>query len=235
MGNWSKLKVIYEDNHLIAVDKPIGYLVHGDGSDAPVLSDLVKSYIKERYNKPGDVFLGVIHRLDQVVSGVVIYARTSKALERMNELIKQRQVEKIYWAITEGLPPENEDTLRHFIWKDKELNKVKAWEVPPKKYIQEAKEAILHYKLIMNFAGNNLLEIKLETGRPHQIRAQLAAIGCPIKFDVKYGYKQAHPDRLISLHCHKMSFVHPVKKERISIKCYPAKRNGWDLFDYAAF
>lgn len=232
MLNWSKLKIIYEDNHLIAVDKPSGYLVHGDGSDAPVLSDLVKAYIKERYNKPGDVFLGVIHRLDQVVTGVVIFARTSKALERMNQMIKDREVTKIYWALTEGLPPQNEGTLRHWLVKDTSINKVKAWDSPPKKYLNEAKEAVLHYKLLMNFAGINLLEINLVTGRPHQIRVQLAAMGCVIKFDKKYGYHKPHPDRFISLHCQAMKFIHPVKKEPVVITCRPHKRDGWELFDY---
>jgi len=232
MVNWSKLKIIYEDNHLIAVDKPIGYLVHGDGSDALVLSDLVKSYIKERYNKPGDVFLGVIHRLDQVVSGVVVFARTSKALERMNQMIKERKVTKIYWALTEGLPPQNEGTLTHWLVKDQAKNKVKAWDEPPKKYLKEAKEAVLHYKLLMNYVGINLLEVTLVTGRPHQIRVQLAAMGCPIKFDIKYGYPKGHPDRFISLHCYKMEFEHPVKKELISISCKPHRRDGWELFDY---
>lgn len=233
MEDLSKLKVIFEDNHLIAVNKPAGYLVHGDGSDAPVLTDLVKAYIKIRYDKPGDVFLGVIHRLDRVVSGLVIFARTSKALERMNKMMKERTIEKTYLAITDTVPPENKQILKHWLLKDEKKNKVKVWDQPPGKKGDGAKIAELEYELKMNYVGLNLLKVNLKTGRPHQIRAQLSAIGCPIKFDKKYGYKKSHPSKLILLHAYKMSFLHPVRKKQITIVCSPPKSEGWELFDIA--
>ncbi len=231
MEDFTKLKVIYEDNHLIAVNKPTGYLVHGDGSDAPVLADLVKAYIKVRYDKPGDVFLGVIHRLDRVVSGVVVFARTSKALERMNKAMKERTIKKTYLALTETVPPDNKATLKHWLLKDGKKNKVKVWDQNPGKKAPDAKLAELTYELKMNYAGLNLLKIDLKTGRPHQIRAQLSAIGCTIKFDRKYGYKKAHPSKLILLHAFRMSFEHPVKKEPVSITCPPPKSEGWEFFN----
>lgn len=223
------LQVIFEDNHYIAVNKPSGALVHGDGSDAPVLSDDVKAYIKLRYNKPGDVFLGVAHRLDRPVSGVVVYARTSKGLERLNEMLKERSVKKTYWALTDKLPPEQEDTLTHWMIKDTTINKSRVYDKKPKKHAELAKEAILRYTMMSHYAGLYLLQIELETGRSHQIRAQLAHIGCPIVGDVKYGSQRLVSDQSIALHCREMSFMHPVKKEPVVITANPPKTNEWEL------
>ncbi len=224
----TSLQVIYEDNHLIAVNKPAGYLVHGDGSGDPVLADLVKSYIKIRYDKPGDVFLGVVHRLDRPVTGVVIFARTSKALERMNELLRDRAITKTYWALTDGMPPSEEGELVHWILKDHKTNKVRALDHKPKD--PEAREARLSYTLMLSFNGVQMLEVHPETGRPHQIRAQLSRMGCAILGDKKYGSTRGLPDRSMGLHCHTMSFIHPVRKEPVEISCEPRKANGWDAF-----
>jgi 23S rRNA pseudouridine1911/1915/1917 synthase len=223
--------VIYEDNHIIAVNKPAGYLVHGDGGEGPVLADWVKAYIKLRYEKPGDVFLGVIHRLDRPVSGVVLFARTSKALERMNEMFKNREVAKTYFAITRELPPEESDQLIHWIVKDTEKNKSKAFEHKPKKYGNDAKEAKLKYEHMMTYAGLHLVKIEPETGRPHQIRVQLASINCIIKGDVKYGDPTPNKDKSICLHCQQLQFLHPVKKEMITIQADLPKGNGWQHFE----
>lgn len=225
------LQVVYEDNHLIAVNKPAGVLVHGDGGEGPVLADWVKAYIKLRYDKPGDVFLGVIHRIDRPVSGVVLFARTSKALERMNELFKNREVKKVYYAITRKLSPEATDTLTHWIFKDEQKNKSRAYDSPPKKYLKEAKEATLTYEHKMTFAGLHLWKIMPLTGRPHQIRVQLASIGCPIKGDLKYGDSQPNNDKSICLHCFSLDFIHPVKQERVVIEAELPRFEGWQHFE----
>ncbi|MBK8347926.1 MAG: RluA family pseudouridine synthase [Saprospiraceae bacterium] len=220
------LSVIYEDNHLIAINKPAGALVHGDETGDKTLADSVKQYIKIRYNKPGDVFLGVIHRLDRPVSGVVIFARTSKALIRMNKMLQEKTIQKTYLAIVSSRPEELSGTLTHFISKDETKNIVKAYASKR----SGAKEAILTYTQKGELDGKILLEVHPLTGRPHQIRAQLSKINCPIIGDLKYGATYPLPDQSIALHCHQMSFVHPVKEETITIKAHPPRIFPWNIF-----
>jgi len=223
------LQVIYEDNHLIAVNKPPGVLVHEDETGDKPLSDVVKEYVKLRYDKPGDVFLGVIHRLDRPVSGVVIFARTSKGLERMNRLFHDRLVEKIYWAVVAHRPDPLQGKLEHFLVKDRERNIARVYDQLSNR-TPDAKRSELDYELIGEIDGNCLLEVRPLTGRPHQIRAQLARIGCPIRGDLKYGFPFANPDGNIHLHCRQLSFEHPVKHERITITADPPNEAVWNLF-----
>lgn len=222
-----RVKVIFEDNHLIAVNKPVGRLVHSDHTGDDTLADWVKTYIKHRYDKPGDVFLGVIHRLDRPVSGVVLFARTSKALVRMNELLKNRQIQKTYFALVSPRPVEFEGTLVHHIAKSTEKNVVKAYASAK----SDTKEAILTYRLRGELDGKTWLEVNPLTGRPHQIRAQLSKIGCPIIGDLKYGATYPLPDKSIALHCREMSFIHPVKNEPVSIRAKAPKTFPWNTFD----
>lgn len=210
----SNLQILHEDNHLIIINKQVGDLVQGDKTGDAPLGDLVKAYIKEKYNKPGDVFLGVAHRLDRPTSGIVIFARTSKALERLNKMLQERKIKKTYWAVVKNQPAKVADTLVHFLKKNPKNNKSTS-------FIKEtagSKKATLHYKTIKNFDNYSLLEIDLETGRHHQIRAQLAAIGSPIKGDLKYGFNRSNPNGGIHLHARKIEFIHPVNKETISIE-----------------
>jgi 23S rRNA pseudouridine1911/1915/1917 synthase len=223
------MEILFEDNHLIAVNKPAGVLVQGDSTGDETLADYVKAYIKDRYDKPGDVFLGTIHRLDRPVSGVVVFARTSKALERMNRLFSERKVEKVYWAITGKRPEQLSGHLVHYILKDEKRNTVKAFDKPGSR-TKDAKRAELEYELIGEIGDNFLLEVKPSTGRPHQIRAQLAKLGTPVKGDVKYGYSQANPDAAINLHSRSLSFEHPVKKEPVFIEANPPRSQAWNLF-----
>lgn len=220
------LTVIFEDNHLIAINKPAGALVHGDETGDKTLADSVKQYIKTRYNKPGDVFLGVIHRLDRPVSGVVIFARTSKALIRMNKMLQEKAIQKTYLAIVTKRPEELSATLTHHISKDETKNIVKAY--ASKK--TGTKEAILKYHLKGELDGKILLEVNPLTGRPHQIRAQLSKIDCPILGDLKYGAEYPMPDKSIGLHCYEMSFLHPVKNEPVVIKADPPHKFPWNIF-----
>lgn len=220
------LSVIYEDNHLIAINKPVGALVHGDETGDTTLSDMVKEYIKIRYGKPGDVFLGVIHRLDRPVSGVVIFARTSKALERMNKMLREQVIDKTYLAIVSVRPEEFSGTLIHYLSKDEQKNITKAY--ASKK--PNTKEARLEYHLCGELDAKVLLEVHPITGRPHQIRAQLSKIGSPIIGDLKYGAEYPLHDKSIALHCYKMSFVHPVKNEKIVIKADPPRTAIWKTF-----
>ncbi|MBK8492489.1 MAG: RluA family pseudouridine synthase [Saprospirales bacterium] len=224
------LQIIYEDNHLIAVNKPGGVLVQGDETGDKPLSDFVKEYIKQRYDKPGDVFLGVIHRLDRPVSGVVVFARTSKALERMNKLFHDRKVEKVYWAITGKRPNPIKGSLTHYILKDREKNVSKAYDQLSNR-AKDAKLSELDYELIGELTGNCLLEVHPHTGRPHQIRVQLAKMGWPIQGDLKYGYSKANADGNILLHCRKLAFEHPVKKEPVVIMADPPHDPMWDMFE----
>lgn len=205
--------ILYEDNHLIAINKHPGDIVQGDKTGDIPLSDIVKAYIGERYGKPGDVFLGVVHRLDRPVSGVVLFARTSKALARMNTLMQKRDVRKIYWAVTDQPTPAEEGRARHFLAKDQEKNKsfVVSQSHP------QGREAILDYHLTARTERYYLIEVELHTGRHHQIRAQLAALGCPIRGDLKYGFPRSNPDGSISLHSRSMSFTHPVRPETVTI------------------
>ncbi len=219
------LDVLYEDNHLIIVNKKAGDIVQGDKTGDVPLSDVVKQYIKKKYKKPGNVFLGVVHRLDRPTSGAVIFARTSKALRRMNEQLKNKQIRKTYHAIVKGQIPESA-SLIHYLKKNSKNNKSTAY----KKIMPDTKEAILHFKKIAESDRYSLLEIDLETGRHHQIRVQLAEIGYPIKGDLKYGFPRSNPDKGISLHARKLSFVHPVSKEKIEIEAPYPKEKIWNVF-----
>jgi len=207
------LLVLYEDNHLIAVNKRPGDLVQGDKTGDRPLADIVKDYIANKYNKPGAVFLGVIHRLDRPTSGVVVFARTSKALSRMNALFASRQSKKTYWAMVPGTPKPKAERLEHFLKRNPKQNKSYAY---PKE-IPDSKRAVLSYQTLNELDRYSLLQIDLETGRHHQIRCQLAAIGHPIKGDLKYGAKRSNPDGSIHLHARQLEFIHPVKKESIKL------------------
>ena len=208
------MTVLYEDNHIIAVNKTCNEIVQGDKTGDTPLSETVKAYIKEKYNKPGEVFLGVTHRLDRPTSGVVLFARTSKALTRLNEMFKSHeQIKKTYWTIVQGAPKQPEARLENWLTRNETLNK----SFIAKPGAKEAKQAILSYKTLVKGEHYTLLEVNLETGRHHQIRCQLAAIGCPIKGDLKYGAKRSNPDGGICLHARKIEFIHPVKKEPVSI------------------
>lgn len=208
------MKIIYEDNHIIVVDKDPGEIVQGDKTGDTPLSELLKIYLKEKYNKPGNVFCGVVHRIDRPVGGLVIFAKTSKALERLNKMLRNGEIHKTYWALVEGKPTENEATLTNFLKSDGRLNKTfVSSESDP-----EAKESILNYKTIANGDRYTLLEINLLTGRKHQIRAQLSNIGNPIKGDLKYGAKRSNPGGGISLLARKISFIHPVSKVEINLE-----------------
>ncbi len=223
------LKILHEDNHLIAAYKPGGILTQGDETGDMPLVDYVKEYIKIRYKKPGDVFLGLIHRIDRPVSGVVVFARTSKALTRMNKLFQDRKVKKTYWAITHHRPNPLSGHLKHYLLKDRKINKTKAYERVGKR-TAAAKLSELDYELMAEIDGHHWLKVLPETGRPHQIRVQLAEIGCPIKGDLKYGFKHANPDGTIHLHCRSLEFIHPVKKEPVIITADPPREKFWNLF-----
>lgn len=222
-------RVLYEDNHLIVINKLPSEIVQGDKTGDEPLSESVKDYIKKKYKKPGAVFLGVIHRLDRPVSGITIFARTGKALSRMNELIKNRDIKKTYWAIVKKKPKEDEATLCHFLVRKEKINKSFAHQ----KFVNNSKEAVLSYKVIEESNDYHLLEVDLKTGRHHQIRAQLSAIGCPIKGDLKYGFPRSNRDKSISLHACKIEFVHPVKKEPITISANPPDDPLWNYFQQA--
>lgn len=223
------LKVIYEDNHLIAVNKPVGWLVHGDVTGDTPLVDYVKQYIKVKYKKPGDVFLGVIHRLDRPVSGVVVFARTTKALVRMNKLLQDKKIEKTYYAIVLTRPEPISGTLEHYLLKDHERNSVKAYDKVGRR-TSDAKKAVLEYELAGELDNLCLLKINPITGRPHQIRVQLSTMGYPIRADWKYGDRSKHPDNGIYLHCRRMEFEHPVKKEMVTIDASLPREQYWNKF-----
>ena len=207
------LQILHEDNHIIVINKRVGDIVQGDKTGDKPLSEIVKEYIKEKYNKPGEVFLGVVHRLDRPTTGIVVFARTSKALIRLNELFSNRETQKTYWAIVKNKPQKSDDKLVHYLKRNEKNNTSKAHikEVP------DSKLASLDYKIIKELQNYFALEINLHTGRHHQIRAQLAAIGCPIKGDLKYGFDRSNPDGGIHLHALKLVFIHPVSKENIEI------------------
>lgn len=225
------LQILYEDNHLIAVNKPAGWLVQGDDTGDLPLSEWTKSYIKDRYKKPGDVFLGVIHRLDRPVSGVVIFARTSKALTRMNKLFHDRAIKKTYLAITGERPDPLNGHLMHYISKDRSRNIAKAYdELSGRAKQAGAKKSELDYELMGEISSHHLLKVNPITGRPHQIRVQLAKMGWPIRGDIKYGFKRPNEDGCIHLHCQKLAFIHPVKKEPVEIVAEPPRDQIWDLF-----
>ncbi len=219
-------RILYEDNHLIVVNKLPSEIVQGDKTGDVPLSEDVKQYIKKKYGKPGNVYLGVIHRLDRPVSGVVVFARTGKALTRMNKLVKDRKIEKIYWAIVKNVPEYSEAELHHFLVRNERKNKSFAYPTEKK----GSKEAVLKYRIISKSKDYCLLEVNLMTGRHHQIRVQLSAIGCPIKGDLKYGFARSNKDASISLHARSVSFVHPVTKEPLTITARPPQDALWDYF-----
>jgi 23S rRNA pseudouridine1911/1915/1917 synthase len=206
------LQIIHEDNHIIVINKRVGDIVQGDSTGDKPLSDIVKEYIKIKYNKPGDVFLGVVHRLDRPTTGIVVFAKTSKALTRLNEIFKNRETQKTYWAIIKNTPPKEKDTLTHFLKRNSKNNTSKAH----LKEIPDSKLASLSYQIFKKLDNYFALEIDLHTGRHHQIRAQLQAIGCPIKGDLKYGFNRSNSDGGIHLHAKKLTLKHPVSKEVIT-------------------
>ena len=219
-------EILYEDNHIIAVYKRSSDLAQGDKTgDAP--HDIeIKKYIAEKYKKPGDVFLGIVHRLDRPVSGVMLYARTSKALSRLNEMFKTKQVKKIYLAIVKERPPEDEATITHFLKKNEAQNKTYVYD----NEVKGSKEASLTYRLLGRSERYYLLEVELHSGRHHQIRAQLAKIGCPIKGDLKYGFARSNDDSGISLFARRLEFMHPVKKETVNIIAHFPEGDIWPVF-----
>lgn len=217
------MQVVYEDNHIIIVNKESGEIVQGDKTGDTPLSEQVKAYIKEKYAKPGAVFLGVVHRLDRPVSGLVVFARTSKALSRLNDMFRNGEVHKTYWAVVQQRPTEDEGTLEHWLVRNEKQNKSYAYhrEVP------NSKKAILKYRLMGQTERYYVLEVNLLTGRHHQIRCQLAAMGCPIKGDLKYGAKRSNPDGSISLLARRVEFVHPVSKQQIVVEAPLPKDSLW--------
>ncbi len=208
------LQVIYEDNHLIVINKRAGDLVQGDKTGDAPLVDIVKAYIKEKYEKPGNVYLGVVHRLDRPTTGIVLFAKTSKALPRLNKMFKDKEAQKTYLAIIKNKPPQQQGTLEHWMKRNPKQNKSYAH----LKEVPESKKAILHYSVQQHLENYYLLSVNLETGRHHQIRAQLSAIGCPIKGDLKYGFDRSNKDGSIHLHAYKLSLTHPVKKELLTFE-----------------
>ncbi len=224
ISNKDNLQILYEDNHLIVVNKRAGDLVQGDKTGDLPLGEIVKQYIAEKYNKPGAVFLGVVHRLDRPTTGIVVFAKTSKALERLNKMFKERETQKTYWAVVKNLPPKEKETLTHFLKRNPKQNKSYAYE----KEVPESKKAILEYQILKKLNNYFLLEIDLHTGRHHQIRSQLAAIGCPIKGDLKYGFDRSNPDGSIHLHARKLVLIHPVKKEEMTFLAPPPDEVIWN-------
>lgn len=220
------MNVVYEDNHLIIVNKSSSEIVQGDKTGDKPLAEMVKEYIKQKYHKPGNVFLGVVHRLDRPVSGLVVFARTSKALARLNEMFRTKEVHKTYWAIVGNCPPTEEGELVHWLVRNEKQNKSYAYD----KEKPEAKKAILDYKLIGRSERYFLLEVDLKTGRHHQIRCQLAKMGCPIKGDLKYGSPRSNPDGSICLHARRVRFVHPVSKQEIDVTAPVPEGNLWHSF-----
>ncbi|MDD4609163.1 MAG: RluA family pseudouridine synthase [Bacteroidaceae bacterium] len=221
------MTILYEDNHIIIVNKSSSEIVQGDKTGDTPLSDMVKAYIKQKYNKPGEVFLGVVHRLDRPVSGVVVFAKTSKALTRLNEMFRLHAVKKIYWAIVKQQPALPSAELVHYLTRNEKSNKSMAYDKP----VKDAKESILSYDLIAQSTNFFLLRVSLKTGRHHQIRCQLAKIKSPIKGDLKYGYARSNPNGGISLHARSISFIHPVSKEQIDVVAPVPDDSLWRFFE----
>lgn len=222
------MTVVYEDNHIIVVNKTASEIVQGDKTGDTPLSETVKQYLKEKYNKPGNVFLGVTHRLDRPVSGLVVFAKTSKALSRLNDMFRNGEVKKTYWAIVRNRPQELEGELTNWLVRNEKQNKSYAYD----KEVKDSKKAVLCYKTIGHSQNYHLLEVDLKTGRHHQIRCQLAKMGCPIKGDLKYGSPRSNPDGSICLHARRIAFVHPVSKENIEIEAPVPSGNLWNGFDF---
>lgn len=223
------MDVLYEDNHIIIINKKAGEITQGDKTGDTPLPELVKEYLKVKYDKPGNVFCGVTHRLDRPTSGVIVFAKTSKALSRMNELFRKDDVKKTYWAIVKDLPKPEAATLKHYLLKNEKQNKSYAYTSNKEK--KDAKLAILNYKVIAKSDNYNLLEVDLETGRHHQIRCQLSEIGCTIKGDLKYGAKRSNPDGSICLHARSISFIHPVSKELVDVIAPVPNDNLWKALE----
>ena len=221
------MTVVYEDNHIIIVNKTASEIVQGDKTGDTPLSETVKLYLKEKYQKPGNVFIGVTHRLDRPVSGLVVFAKTSKALTRLNDMFKNGEVKKTYWAVVKNQPHEPEGELVNYLVRNEKQNKSYAYD----KEVPNSKKAILHYRLIAKSQNYYLLEIDLKTGRHHQIRCQLAKMGCPIKGDLKYGFTSSNPDGSICLHARFVRFIHPVSKELIEVEAPVPTGNLWNGFE----
>lgn len=223
------MQVVYEDNHIIIVSKESGEIVQGDKTGDIPLSETVKAYIKEKYAKPGAVFLGVVHRLDRPVSGLVVFARTSKALSRLNDMFRNGEVHKTYWAIVQQRPDHEEGTLENWLVRNEKQNKSYAYQ----REVPNSKKAILKYRMIGQSERYYLLEVNLLTGRHHQIRCQLADMGCPIKGDLKYGAKRSNPDGSISLLAHRVEFIHPVSKQHIVVESPIPEDNLWQNIKFS--
>jgi len=224
LSNKSNLQILFEDNHIVVVNKRAGDIVQGDKTGDKPLSDVVKEYIAEKYNKPGNVYLGVVHRLDRPTTGLVMFAKTSKVLPRLNALFVSKDITKTYWAIVKNQPEKQQDTLIHWLKKNPKNNKSYVYQHE----VKDSKKAVLHYKILKKLDRYFLLEIALETGRHHQIRAQLAHIGCSIKGDLKYGFDRSNDDGSIHLHARNITFIHPVKNEPIEITANLPKDVIWD-------
>lgn len=221
------MTVVYEDNHIIIVNKTASEIVQGDKTGDTPLSETVKQYLKEKYSKPGNVFIGVTHRLDRPVSGLVVFAKTGKALSRLNEMFKNSEVKKTYWAVVKNLPREEEGELVNYLVRNEKQNKSYAYD----KEVPGSKKAILRYRIIGRSQNYYLLEVDLKTGRHHQIRCQLAKMGSPIKGDLKYGSPRSNPDGSICLHARSIRFVHPVSKELIEVEAPVPPGNLWNSFE----
>lgn len=220
------MEVLYEDNHIIIVNKAPSEIVQGDKTGDKPLCDIVKEYLKEKYNKPGNVFCGVVHRLDRPVSGVVVFAKTSKALARLNDMFREKDVQKTYWAIVASRPPHDKAVLENYLVRNEKMNKSFAYD----REVPSSKRAVLDYELIAHSERYFLLEVHLHTGRHHQIRCQLAKMGCPIKGDLKYGAKRSNPDGSISLHARSVRFIHPVSKQEIYVEAPVPQDRLWQSF-----
>jgi 23S rRNA pseudouridine1911/1915/1917 synthase len=226
MSTVDNLRVLYEDNHIIAVNKRNSDIIQSDISGDKTLCEIVKSYVKDKFNKPGLAFIGTVHRLDRPVSGIVLYARTTKALNRLSNMFKFREVQKTYWAVIKDLPAEHEGTVINYLWKDEKLNKTFAFDKPA----ENRKESELSYKVIGSGDNYHFIEVYPKTGRHHQIRATLASLGCPIKGDIKYGSKRTNDNASIHLHARKIEFLHPVRKTPLTILASPPEDPLWDEF-----
>ncbi|OFY84389.1 MAG: RNA pseudouridine synthase [Bacteroidetes bacterium RIFCSPLOWO2_12_FULL_35_15] len=222
----TQLEILYEDNHIIAVNKRPSDIVQGDKTGDTPLSDFVKQYVKEKYDKPGDVFIGTVHRIDRPVSGIVLFARTSKALARLNAMFQSKEIQKTYWAVVKNRPEKESGKLIHYLIKNEAKNMSRAFE----KETPGALRSELDYELICSLDNYHLLEVKPQTGRHHQIRVQLSKIGCPIKGDLKYGFDRSNKDKSIHLHARKIEFIHPIKKENIVIVAPPPNDVLWNEF-----
>ena len=223
----NNLQILFEDNHLIIINKRPGDIVQGDKTGDTPLSEVVKEYIKDKYDKPGNVYLGVVHRLDRPTSGIVLFAKTSKALPRLNKLFKDKEAKKTYWAVVKNIPPQPEGTLVHYMKRNPKQNKSYAHI----KEVHESKKAILDYRILKRLDNYYALEIDLHTGRHHQIRSQLSAIGCPVKGDLKYGFDRSNKDASIHLHARRLSFIHPVKNEELTIIAPVPSDPIWNAVD----